>query len=205
MDSTDVNQNFGGIVEGVHIAGYSLERALRTLEWLLVDDRWKLVGDGFDDIHAFIDSVKLGDNFKLIAEQRKKIAERIKKLQPKVSNREIGKVLGIDHKTVAADVGETSPAKAKKPKEPKPKKPSGGENSPPADEPESNVREGIEDRINGEDPENYRTAFLLRADQAAHFAAYSGPKKYNKSLVPLARKVVEAWTAIIEQLEREDA
>jgi hypothetical protein len=61
--------------------------------------------------------------------------------------------------------------------------------------------EGIEDRIDGEDPENYRTAFLLRADQAVHFAAYSGPKKYNKSLAPVARGVVSAWLAIAEQLE----
>jgi hypothetical protein len=207
MDSTDVNQNFGGIVEGVHIASYSLERALRTLEWLLVDDRWKLVGDGFDDIHTFIDAVKLGDNFKLIAEQRKKIAERIKKLQPTVSNRQIAKVVGVSEATSRRDAASNdAPAdkKARKPKAPKAPPASNDATPKPADDTDDSP-EGVEDHIDRENPENYRAAFLLRADQAAHFASYSGPKKFNKSLLDPARKVVAAWTAIVEQLEREDA
>src|SRR5450755_4612893 len=102
-DNAEVNQSFGGLVEGVHLAGYALERALRKLEWLLDEDRWKTVGGGYENINAFLDTIKL-DSFKMIAVERKKIAEHIKQLQPAASNRQIAKMLGVDHKTVAADV-----------------------------------------------------------------------------------------------------
>jgi len=41
---------------------------------------------------------------------------------------------------------------------------------PPRLKPRSDDDPGIEDEIDGEDPENYRTAFLLRVDQAIRFA-----------------------------------
>jgi hypothetical protein len=73
------------------------------------------------------------------------------------------------------------------------------------DDSDDDEQEGVEDRINGEDPENYRTAFLLRADQAAYFAAYSGPEKFIPSLLDPARKAAAAWTAIVERFESEAA
>lgn len=61
------------------------------------------------------------------------------------------------------------------------------------DEPEP----GIEDDI--EDPANYRTAFLLRVDQAGRFAAYSGP--ITKELVAAARQVAAKWSNLAQKME----
>jgi hypothetical protein len=47
-----------------------------------------------------------------------------------VSNRQIAKVIGVDHKTVAADVGENSPAQKKKANSSKASKAPSGESSP---------------------------------------------------------------------------
>jgi hypothetical protein len=79
------DQAYGRLVEGVHIAGYSLERAWQRLAWLLQEDRWRSVGGGYNDINAFLDSIRL-DNFRMLAEQRKDIARQIKELQPEASN-----------------------------------------------------------------------------------------------------------------------
>jgi hypothetical protein len=92
---------YGRLKEGVHIAGYSFERACENLEYLLEDDRWRTLG--FDNINGFIDSVEL-DHFRILAEQRKRIANRIKELQPSASTRAIGKMLGAHHSTVADDI-----------------------------------------------------------------------------------------------------
>lgn len=54
----------------------------------------------------------------------------------------------------------------------------------------------IEDEI---DPESYRTAFLLRADQAATFAVYSGP--ISEEVVEAARTATRAWGCLLKQLE----
>jgi N6-adenosine-specific RNA methylase IME4 len=123
---------YGALREGVHIAGYTFERACGKLEWLLENDRWRGVGDGFSDVNEFMASIRL-DTFRPLAEQRKRIAQRIKELQPKVSNRQIAKTLGVDHKTVSNDLaGENSPRSAKKISEITQRNPSGGEFSPPA-------------------------------------------------------------------------
>ena len=89
---------YGRRREGLHITGYSFERACENLEWLLVDERWAL-GSRFTDVNAFIDSIRL-DQFRAVAEQRKRIARRIKELQPEVSNRRIAKTLGVGETTV---------------------------------------------------------------------------------------------------------
>jgi N6-adenosine-specific RNA methylase IME4 len=104
---------YGALLEGVHIAGYSFERACAKLEWLLEADRWRGVGGGFDDVNAFIASIRL-DSFRPLAEQRKRIAQRIKQLQPKVSNRAIAKTLGVDESTVRADTTAGNPARTPK-------------------------------------------------------------------------------------------
>jgi hypothetical protein len=54
------------------------------------------------------------DRFRQTAEERKEIAKFIKQTLPEVSNRQMAKALGVDHKTVAADVdGENSPRNKK--------------------------------------------------------------------------------------------
>jgi N6-adenosine-specific RNA methylase IME4 len=101
-------ESYGALCEGVHVAGYTLERAFGKLEWLLADNaRWRSVGGGFTDVNEFMASIKL-DAFKGPAEQRKKIAERIKALQPRVSNRQIARTLGVGAKTIDRDVGVAS-------------------------------------------------------------------------------------------------
>lgn len=114
----EVDQSYGGLVEGVHLAGYSLERALRKLEWLLEHDRWKTVGTGYDDINEFLDTIKL-DSFKVVVIERKKIAARIKELQPGASNRQIAKVLGVDETTVRRDSAANAASADKKKNNPK--------------------------------------------------------------------------------------
>src|SRR5205807_2305796 len=53
---------YGSLKEGVHVAGYTLERAWNHLECLLEEDRWKAVG--FDNINTFLDSIQL-DSFRI--------------------------------------------------------------------------------------------------------------------------------------------
>jgi N6-adenosine-specific RNA methylase IME4 len=99
MSKTDnASEAYGKLTEGLHLAGYTFERASTQLEWLLEGDRWKLDGR-FDDVNAFMDSLRLG-KFKQVAEQRKRIVDRIKILQPKVSNRQIARTLGVDEATL---------------------------------------------------------------------------------------------------------
>lgn len=97
------SEAYGALLEGVHIAGYSFERACANLEWLLAEDRWRGVGTGFDDINEFMDSIRLAD-LRSSAEQRKHIAKRIKAHQPGISNRRIAKSLGVGNRTVDRDV-----------------------------------------------------------------------------------------------------
>ena len=60
---------------------------------------------------------------------------------------------------------------------------------------------GIEDEIDGEDPQNYVTAFWMRVDSALAFAVYEkGP--VTKELAIAARKVARAWENLANQLER---
>jgi N6-adenosine-specific RNA methylase IME4 len=128
MAEMDPNQAYGSLTEGVHVAGYSLERALQKLKWLLAEGRWKAVGGGFDDVHAFIDTIKL-DSLKIVAEQRKEIAVLIKKVDSEVSNRAIAKVLGVDEGTIRNDAAEKSAATGKKSSKSKAHKTAGAENS----------------------------------------------------------------------------
>jgi hypothetical protein len=103
MSSIAASRNieiYGSLKEGVHVAGYTLERAWGHLEWLLEEDRWRAVG--FADINAFLDSIKL-DSFRVVAEQRKRIAKRIKELQPEASNRAVARMLGAGSRTIDRD------------------------------------------------------------------------------------------------------
>jgi N6-adenosine-specific RNA methylase IME4 len=105
-------ETYGRLTEGLHVAGYTFERAAHNLESLLRGDAWQL-GGRFKDVNAFLDSLRF-DNLRAAAETRARIAKRIKELQPKATNRAIARTLGVDHKTVGKDVGENSPRRVKK-------------------------------------------------------------------------------------------
>jgi N6-adenosine-specific RNA methylase IME4 len=124
------SEAYGALREGVHIAGYTFERACSKLEWLLEHDRWRDVGDGFDDVNAFLASIKL-DAFRPLAEQRKRIAQRIKELQPAASNRQIAKVLGVNRSTVDRDTGANAPLADKKTSKINADQTDAGANAPP--------------------------------------------------------------------------
>ena len=94
---------WGELREGLHMAGHTFERACSRLERLLEGDRWT-VGGRFKDPNAFLDSLRLG-SLKAAAETRKRVAAQIKELQPKVSNRQIARTLGVDKRTIGRDVG----------------------------------------------------------------------------------------------------
>ncbi|MBR0753473.1 hypothetical protein JQ604_14895 [Bradyrhizobium jicamae] len=122
---------YGALIEGVHIASYTFERACSKLEWLLEHDRWRSVGGGFPDVYAFMASIKL-DNLKSSAEQRKRIALRIKELAPKVSNRQIAKTLGVSRQTINREAGTNVPRAGKTLNQINSPKASAGTNVPPA-------------------------------------------------------------------------
>ena len=127
-----VLEAYGALREGIHIASYTFERACSKLEWLLEQDRWRGVGTGFDDVNAFMASIKL-DTLKASAESRKRIALKIKQLQPKVSNRVIAKTLGVDKRTVGRDIiGANAPPDTKKPNQINADKIQAGAFAPPA-------------------------------------------------------------------------
>jgi len=92
---------WGELREGLHIAGYSFERACRRIETLLEGKRWKL-GGRFKTVNEFLDSLRL-DTLRAAAESRKRFAARIKELQPKAKKTVIAKVLGVSSKTVGRD------------------------------------------------------------------------------------------------------
>lgn len=92
----------GRLMESVHIAGYSVARAVDEFEWLLDEDRWRRVGPGYDDIRDFLSSLKL-DEFKLGIEQRKGLAKKLEALGS--SQRATAQALGVSKDTVAGDLG----------------------------------------------------------------------------------------------------
>ncbi len=97
------HESYGKLQEGLHITGYTWERACSNLERLLEDNNWKNCANGFTDINDFLNSLRF-DQFRTVAEQRKRIALRIKQLQPKASNRQIAKTLGVAPATIDRDV-----------------------------------------------------------------------------------------------------
>lgn len=106
------NHTYGSLTEGLHLVGYSFERACSNLEWLLEGNRWKTVGSGFEDVNSFLASLKI-DALRLAVDSRKRIAQRIKELQPDVSNRQIAKTLGVHHDTIDRDLGGNPPSAEK--------------------------------------------------------------------------------------------
>ena len=58
-------ETYGKLREGLHLVGYTFERACSNLETLLEGDRWQLDGR-FSDPNAFLDSLRL-DEFRSLA------------------------------------------------------------------------------------------------------------------------------------------
>lgn len=104
-DVASANDAYGQLKANLFISGFTLERAFRNfLEPLLTGDGWRLCGGGYEDVNAFMDSLRL-EKFRAIASERKRIAQRIKELQPVVSNRRIARTLGVGHDTIDRDLG----------------------------------------------------------------------------------------------------
>jgi phage N-6-adenine-methyltransferase len=97
----------GRLMEALHIGGYELTRGLVHFDWLIDKDRWRSLGNGFDDIDVFIESLKLS-TFKLTLEQRQSIVKKLASIrgkdQKKASQRAIAKAVGVDEKTIRRDL-----------------------------------------------------------------------------------------------------
>jgi N6-adenosine-specific RNA methylase IME4 len=112
----NANQAYGALTEGLYLAGFTFERAMTRVLALLKNGDWKTVGDGFDDVNAFVRSLRL-DQLKVLADQRQEFAERVKALQPKVSNRAIASALGVDEGTIRKAGAENSALDSRKAKQ----------------------------------------------------------------------------------------
>jgi len=92
--------------EGAHIAGYSLQRSMENLRWLLEDSRFEQLAGGYKNVNDFLRDTQ--DAFKLLnikPEERKQIAELVKELQPLASQRAIGDLMGVSQPTIRKDLG----------------------------------------------------------------------------------------------------
>lgn len=92
---------FGRLLEAANISGYSFERACIELEWLLENDKWKNVGQGYDDINKFLENIDFS-GYKVLIEQRKKLSKKLEKLQ--ASQRKTAGALGVNEKTIRNDL-----------------------------------------------------------------------------------------------------
>ncbi len=119
----------GRLLESVHISGYTMERACIGLEWLIEDNKWKTVGNGFDNIDSFLDTINLSQ-FKLAVDKRKKLAKKLDDMQ--ATQRATAKALGVDRSTITRDLsnGENSPKQINNSIQDKEIKNTVGENSP---------------------------------------------------------------------------
>jgi N6-adenosine-specific RNA methylase IME4 len=127
--NTDDIATWGELREGLHIAGYTFERACSRLLRMLEGDAWKLAGR-FKDVNAFMDSLRFA-NLRSAAEERKRISQLIKAKQPTVSNRQIARTLGVDEGTVRGDLAENSAGRRQTRNDVSDGDPSNAENSAP--------------------------------------------------------------------------
>lgn len=65
-------------------------------------------------------------------------------------------------------------------------------------DPEDDEEDDIEEEI---EPEHYKSAFLLRADQAIRFGSYSGP--VGKEVVSWAWRVARHWEKLAQKMEKD--
>ena len=101
-------ETHGALMEGVHLASYSLRRAVAKLKWLLEEDRWMECGPGYDDVNMFYATLEW-DTVKMSATERKGIVELMAAAEG-ASARQIGRTLGVSDQTVRRDLGATNVA-----------------------------------------------------------------------------------------------
>jgi N6-adenosine-specific RNA methylase IME4 len=98
----EANQAYGALTAEFYLAGFTFESAMKRTLQLLKNGAWKQVGDGFDDVNAFVRGLPL-DQFKIVSDQRREFVDRVKALQPEVSNRAIASALGVAADTIDRD------------------------------------------------------------------------------------------------------
>ena len=95
----------GRMKEGAHLAGYSLQRSMENLRWLLEDSRFKELSQGYGNVNDFLrDTQSAFSLVNIKPEERKQIAELVKELQPKASQRAIGDLVGVSPMSVGRDL-----------------------------------------------------------------------------------------------------
>ena len=124
----NANQAYGALTEGLYITAFTFERAMSGVIGLLKGGGWRLCGAGFDDVNAFVRSLKL-DQFKVVADQRQQFAKLVKECEPEVSNRAIASALGVDEGTIRKAGAEKSAPDGQKAKQ---NGNAGAENSAPS-------------------------------------------------------------------------
>lgn len=108
------NTVHGRLLEAMHVSGYTFERACGELEWLLDEDRWQRVGDGFTDINKFLATIDFSD-FRVALDQRKKLAKRLQAIE--ASQRATARLLGVGETTIRRDLDTRAPLGAQGPVE----------------------------------------------------------------------------------------
>jgi len=105
--------------EGAHLAGYSLNRSIENLRWLLEDAKFEQLSAGYKNVNEFLrDTAQVFKLLDIKPEERKQIAELVKDLQPKASQRAIADMVGVSEKTVSKDLGYDRDSASKDAKKP---------------------------------------------------------------------------------------
>lgn len=102
-ESVDVR--YGRLLEGIHLSGYSFQRAREELMWLLEDDRWKELNGGLNDPRTFLDTIDLSP-FNIEPDERAEIA-RVLRDSLGASQRDTAKALGVGQATVSRDLADS--------------------------------------------------------------------------------------------------
>jgi hypothetical protein len=151
------------------------------------------------------------EDIRLTVDARKKTARAL--VDSGMSHREAAKALGVNHTTITRDLVQNAPKSGaectKSGDENNGTEAAGATNAALSKRQKNKDRRKaalanaaeddaatVEDEI---DLENYRIAFILRADQAAEFAVYSGP--IDDDVIAGARTAASAWTALLQKLE----
>jgi N6-adenosine-specific RNA methylase IME4 len=106
-----VNVVYGRLLESAHFGGYAAERAAKEFKWLLEKDRWKEIGNGFEDIDIFLSTINLAQ-YRISIYDRKEIVELLN--TARATQRATAKALGVSQPTIKRDL-DTNVSKESKP------------------------------------------------------------------------------------------
>jgi len=96
---------YGQITAYFDIAGFSFEKAIPKLEYLLKEKRWMKIGEGYNDCNDFLRSLTIyWSQYRINIEQRKELISLIKENEPTVSQRAIADMVGVDNATIHHDL-----------------------------------------------------------------------------------------------------